>query len=115
MKTPAGKECSFFFGDYYRGRDREECRLLTDHDLQWKPNLCLTCRMPGIQQANGCENMIFTPTLFRPLLILKQQVRLDAFCKKNNVKVDVPEIGCGDCVPLLDFIMVEKNENDPSD
>ena len=112
MKTPFGKECSFFFGDYHRGRDREECRLLLDFNLQWKTDLCRTCKMPGIQQANGCENMTFTPSLFRPLLVLKQQVRIQTFCKKNQVPVDIPEIGCGDCVPKLEFIMVKKDKND---
>ena len=28
MKTPAGTECKYFYGDYYRGRNHEECRLL---------------------------------------------------------------------------------------
>jgi len=28
MKTPAGKDCKYFYGDYYRGRDLEECNLL---------------------------------------------------------------------------------------
>ena len=37
MKTPAGKECKFFYGDYYRGRQHEECRLLKDHGLSWTP------------------------------------------------------------------------------
>ena len=30
MRTPAGKECQYFYGDYYRGRNQEECRLLSD-------------------------------------------------------------------------------------
>jgi len=115
MKTPAGKECSFFFGDYFRGRNREECRLLQEHDLIWKTELCSTCPIPGIQQANGSEHMIYTPILFRPFLILKQQVRVKAFCNKHKIIINVPEIGCKECVPNLEFLMVDKNENDPAD
>jgi len=113
MKTPSGKECTFFFGDYHRGRNKEKCRLLQNNDLIWKPALCETCPIPAIQQANGCENMIFTPTLFRPFLILKQQVRITTFCQKNQVDVEMPEIGCGSCNPDLEFIVVNGIENDP--
>ncbi len=54
MKTPAGSECKYFYGDYYRGRDHEECRLL---GAQWKPALCRTCPVPAIEMANACEFM----------------------------------------------------------
>jgi hypothetical protein len=115
MITPAGKECSFFFGDYHRGRNHEECRLLLDHKLDWIQDFCQNCPIPGIQQANGCENLVFSPKIYRPLLILKQQIQIDTYCKKSNKRVKVPEIGCGECNPQFEFIMVEDNENDPAD
>ncbi len=62
MRTPAGTECKFFFGDYYRGRNREECRLIGNAPTprHWTPDLCKTCPVPGIQRANACEHMELT-------------------------------------------------------
>ena len=59
MRTPAGKDCTFFFGDYHRGRNEEECRLLKSNDLEWTPDLCSNCPLPEIQLANACEYMQF--------------------------------------------------------
>ena len=37
MQTPAGQECRYFYGDYYRGRNHEECRLIaaTSPSTNW--------------------------------------------------------------------------------
>ncbi|MEM7031558.1 MAG: hypothetical protein AAF629_18500, partial [Chloroflexota bacterium] len=60
MKTPAGKECKYFFGDYHRGRNIEECRLLEkNRDSEpWKPSLCQTCPVPDILRQNASPNLI---------------------------------------------------------
>ena len=41
MRTPAGTECQYFYGDYRRGRNHEECRLLDEAvpRQQWTPDL----------------------------------------------------------------------------
>jgi hypothetical protein len=99
MKTPAGKECRYFFGDYYRGRNHEECRLLssTSPQLAWKPELCFTCPVPGIQMANACDFMNLKPRLVRQLPLLKKEVRVDTYCSKTNRSGFDPHIGCGEC------------------
>ena len=28
MRTPAGTECKFFYANYFRGRNQQECRLI---------------------------------------------------------------------------------------
>ena len=28
MRTPAGTECPYYYADYYRGRSKQECRLI---------------------------------------------------------------------------------------
>ena len=102
MRTPAGRECRYFYGDYYRGRNTEECRLLAGNNppLAWEPALCQTCPLPDILQANGCENLVFVPKVTRPFLIGKRQVQVTAICKKVNRPVPEPEIGCGECHQL---------------
>jgi hypothetical protein len=102
MKTPAGKECRYFYGDYHRGRNHEECRLLSSSStaLLWKPELCFTCPVPGIHLANACETMTLIPRLVRKLPLLKKVVRVESYCSKTNRSDFDPHIGCGECHPL---------------
>ena len=114
MITPAGKECRYFYGDYYRGKNHEECRLLGPAGLQWQPYLCEKCPIPDIIRANACENLRFHPRLVRPLLVMKPQVQVEASCVKCECKVEQPRIGCGQCHPLLDvFIEAPDDTNTP--
>ena len=102
MLTPAGQECKYFYGDYHRGRNHEECRLLKNATppQEWRPVLCVTCPVPGILRANACEHMTLQGEVFRPLLILKPRVRVKAYCTKTNQVVKEPHIGCGECHKL---------------
>lgn len=111
MKTPADKECKYFYGDYHRGRKNEECRLLDPAGLNWSPNLCEKCPVPNILLANSCENMEFTPYLTKPIFFMKKQVEVSAYCTKSNTKVDEPRVGCGQCHPLLDIFLVTPDES----
>ncbi|MEZ0396921.1 MAG: hypothetical protein ABWK53_10910 [Anaerolineales bacterium] len=98
MKTPAGIECSYFYGDYHRGRNWEECRLLGN---SWSRDLCRTCPVPAIERANACEHMRLRPRLSRPLTAgLRRRVRVEAYCERTGRRGFDPHIGCGDCHPL---------------
>jgi len=102
MRTPAGKECRYFYGDYYRGRDHEECRLLSENSppLNWKPDLCTSCPVPGILLANACSNLVLAPSLGRPFPFTKQQVQVKTYCSKTHRSGFDAKIGCGECHPL---------------
>jgi len=102
MRTPAGHECSYFYGDYYRGRSQEECRLLAAASpvLVWHADLCNTCPVPGIQRANACTHLLLVPTLERPFPFIKQRVKVKAMCIKTSRSGFDPHVGCGDCHPL---------------
>jgi len=109
MRTPAGIECNYFYGDYYRGRSHEECRLLKDSSQNWKPGLCKTCPVPSILRANSCEFMSVTAIISRPAIALFQaRVQVTAFCQKTQRNVAEPHIGCGECHPILPKIEVKK-------
>ena len=54
MKTPAGHECPYFYSDYHRGRNTEECRVLKVARQKWTADLCKTCAVPAITRANAC-------------------------------------------------------------
>lgn len=102
MKTPAGKECRYFYGDYHRGRNHEECRLLSSSTppLHWTSTLCFTCQVPGILLANACEWMSLKPRLARVFPFFKKEVRVDSYCTKTNRSGFDSHVGCGDCHKL---------------
>jgi hypothetical protein len=106
MKTPAGSECKYFYGDYYRGRDHEECRLL---GAAWKRDLCRTCPVPSIGLANACEFMQLHGEVSRPLTAaFQRRVKVTAFCEKTRCSGFDPHIGCGECHPLPPIFEVKK-------
>jgi hypothetical protein len=109
MRTPSGKECSFFYGDYYRGRNAEECRLLKAAGQHWSAELCGTCPVPAIQQANACEFVRLRGSVERPVgALFQRRVQVTAFCEKVRRPVAEPEIGCGECHPLPPGFFVQK-------
>jgi len=104
MKTPVGKECSYFYGDYFRGKNKEECRLLQASGERWTPDLCKTCPVPGIQLANACEFLQLDGHVARPLYAaFQRRVHVSAFCEKSKQHVKEPHIGCGECHGSLPF------------
>lgn len=101
MKTPAGIECPYFYGDYFRGRNMEECRLLKAAGERWTPDLCKTCPVPGISRANACEFLKLNPTVGRPLhAAFQRRVQISAYCEKTKRDVAETHIGCGECHAL---------------
>jgi hypothetical protein len=115
MRTPAGKECSYFFGDYYRGRNHEECRLLASASppQPWSPSLCSQCPVPDILNANACSNLLLQPRVQTTLPLLRKAVRITASCSKTGRSVEEPKIGCGECHPLPDFRFAELDDANP--
>ena len=102
MRTPAGTECQFFYGNYYRGREEEKCILIgnTSPPHNWVPELCKNCPVPEILRANACENMVLHAKVKSVLFGLKKKVEISAFCTKTKQEVVEPRIGCGECHPL---------------
>jgi len=107
MRTPTGKECSYFYGDYYRGRDYEECRLLMREqpDAQWSPDLCQNCPVPEIENANACQHMQLKATITRPFPFLKRFVQVRPYCTKTHREGFDPHTGCGQCHELPDVFL----------
>ena len=98
MRTPAGNECPYFYGDYFRGRNVEECRLLKAAGQQWTRDLCKTCPVPGIARANACEFLKLSPTVTRSMeALFQRRVKVLAYCEKTKRGVTEPHIGCGEC------------------
>lgn len=102
MRTPAGTECKYFYGDYHRGKNHEECRLIGNAapPYHWTPDLCRKCPVPRILLANSCPHMVLSAKVKRSFLGIKRQVEVSAYCTKTQQNVEEPEIGCGQCHPL---------------
>lgn len=107
MRTPAGKECPYFYGDYYRGRNHEECRFLMDNApaQTWTPDLCATCPVPEIVRANACEHLKLNPRVQRTFPFLRRSIHLKPFCTQCACAVADPHIGCGQCHGTLKFVL----------
>jgi hypothetical protein len=99
MRTPVGTECSFYYADFHRGRQRQECRLVgrSPRGGQWAPDLCARCRVPGIRQANACPTLVLEAQVQPGVLGLGRGIRIRARCTKSGGPVAEPEIGCGLC------------------
>jgi hypothetical protein len=116
MKTPAGTECKYFYADYFRGKEKEECRLLASASppLAWKAQMCFTCPVPEILLANACPYMVLHPRLGRSFPFIRQQVQIRAYCTKTERGVAEPHIGCGECHPLPFALPGDPGETDTS-
>jgi hypothetical protein len=99
MKTSYGKECKFYYADYYRGRETEECRLIQANPASepWKPALCQTCPVPDILEANGSVNLVVQARVGKSLFGLLRKVEVTAYCREHHVVVPDPKKGCEQC------------------
>ena len=109
MRTPYGQECRYFFGDYFRGRNFEECRLITDSNSKknWSTKFCKTCPVPGILHANSCRHMQLSGVVKKDFGFIKR-MHVTASCDKSKSIVKEPHIGCGQCHPLPEIFLEEK-------
>jgi hypothetical protein len=103
MRTLYGFDCKFFYADYYRGRNKLECRLIARHSVgspaseKWTPDLCRNCRVPKILLANACPSLILEAIVAKTWLGLGRKVVVTAACAITHESISEPEIGHGLC------------------
>lgn len=99
MKTPYGKECKFYYADYYRGRNTQDCRLIqANPDSEaWRSALCQSCPVPAILLANACPHLALCARVGKSFFGLLRHVETEAACREYRVAVDKPKVGCGKC------------------
>lgn len=104
MQTPYGKQCRYYYADYYRGKETQECRLLQTNPTSepWKPALCQTCPVPDILLANACPHLVLRARVSKAMLGLIRKVEIQAACRQYRVDVAQPKVGCGHCHEFLD-------------
>ncbi len=99
MKTPAGFDCKYYYADYYRGRNQQECRLVEGDrtSAKWTPGLCRDCPMPRILRANACRHLVLDGRVVKTWGGLGRKMIITASCTKTLADVARPEVGCGHC------------------
>ena len=99
MITPSGKECRFYYQDYFRGRSEQECRLgkANPRSPDWRPADCAGCPVPDILRANSSPDLVLEATVKPGLLGINRHISVYAFCSKHLIEVEKPEVGCPSC------------------
>lgn len=99
MRTPAGKECRFYYEDFNRGRSTQECRLIghNPNSAEWQPRDCTKCPVPDILAANGDRNMVLEGMISKGFLGFNRKVEVNAFCSKHLRDIENPYTGCTAC------------------
>ncbi len=99
MKTPYGRECKFFYGDYFRGHETQACRLLerNPNSDPWFVALCQTCPVPDILADNQNPNLRLRGWVDKGFLGLTKKVKVEAMCAKHGIEVPDPRLGCVQC------------------
>ena len=110
MQLPDGRQCPYFYVNSHRRTAGEtRCNLLADTpDVnKWTVDLCQTCRIPEIRQANACPTMILTLKVQRPgwRFWLRPKVIVNAHCTRSGKPVKDPMVGCGLCHTQYEFIV----------
>ncbi len=101
MKTPAGKECKYYYADFHRGRNVQQCRLIERNpdSPPWQPRLCHTCPVPEILLANQSETMKLDGKVVKKFFGFKQQVEVIGWCSECFSEIPNPVLGCQNCHP----------------
>jgi len=96
--------CRYFYGDYHRGMNKEECRLLAknpNNERPWRRKLCDSCPVPELLIVSNCRDLLLEAEVQRAFLRDRVEVTL-AVCTKHLEELDDPR-NCPQC-------HVEQNE-----
>lgn len=99
MRTPAGKECRYYYQDFHRGHNLQECRLNKDNpdSVRWRPEDCARCQIPEILNANASPDLSLTITIKSGILGFGRRVEVTATCLKHRIPISDPYVGCPQC------------------
>jgi len=90
--------CRYFYGDYHRGKNVEDCRLLarnSDNERPWRRKLCDTCPIPELIITSQCRHLELEAEVKRHFL-REQVVVTFAMCTKHLIELDDPNY-CPQC------------------
>lgn len=97
MTTNNPVNCRYYYADFFRGRDHEECRLLKRNpdSRPWRRSLCDSCPVPDILISTNCKEIALEATVVKKWGIM-ERVEVYAICAKHYVELDNPRY-CPEC------------------
>lgn len=90
--------CKYFYGDYFRGKNKEECRLLDanpNNSRPWRRSLCERCPVPAIVMETNSRDLRLEAEVRRSFLRDKVTVTF-AICAHHMVELEDPT-RCSQC------------------
>ena len=97
MATHTPVNCRYYYADFHRGRNHEECRLLkrNPESRPWRRVLCDSCPVPDILISTNCKEIALEATVVKKWGLL-ERVEVYAICAKHLVELDNPRF-CPQC------------------
>ncbi|MCS6843713.1 MAG: hypothetical protein NZ528_05205 [Caldilineales bacterium] len=96
MNRKPRPNCRFYYEDYYRGREVQECRLPRSRDsLRWQRPVCDTCPVPGILRETDCAHLALEGTI-RKRFPFGERMEVFAVCTRHMVQLKDPR-HCPQC------------------
>ena len=97
MATNKPVNCRYYYADFFRGRDHEECRLLkrNPESRPWRRALCDSCPVPDILISTNCKEIALEATVVKKWGFM-ERVEVYAVCAKHYVELDNPRY-CPEC------------------
>lgn len=84
--------CRFFYGDYHRGMNKEECRLLDanpNNERPWRRAHCNSCPVPDIILKTNSRDLVLEAEVKKKFL--REQVEVTfAICRRHMIELDDP-------------------------
>jgi hypothetical protein len=96
--------CRYFYGDYFRGKNHEECRLLDaspDNQRSWHRKLCDTCPVPELLMSSNSRDLLLEAAVKRSFLRERVEVTF-AVCATHMLELDNPGF-CPECARQQDL------------
>jgi len=118
MRTPDGQDCRFYYQDFHRGREKQECRLQKENPNagDWVPSDCAQCPVPSILRANASAYLELTWNVRYKYIFFGRTVEVTTHCAKHNIPIADPHVGCEKCNaerPGLDLFLKALEEDEP--
>jgi len=98
MQTPAGTECAYYYEDFHRGRNIQECRVPKhERSSLWRPEDCAKCPVPSILQANASPHLEMVLNIKQTMLGFSRKMVVEAYCLRHEIPIDDAHVGCPQC------------------
>lgn len=90
--------CRYFYGDYFRGKNQESCRLIEanpDNQRPWRRKLCDSCPVPAILITSTSRDLLLEAEVKRKFLRDSVEITF-AVCSRHMLELSDPRY-CPEC------------------